>query len=158
MVSQFSTTAMIKMFLDSTFFTILIFLAILTSMLVLSLMISDVDKKTYEYGMLRALGFKKTHLMGMITINSFTFSIPGMCFGIMIAFILNILIRELVFKMSYNATSYELALSAIIIGVSFGFAMPIFANYYPIKEAMSKTLRDSLDLSKRTKDQFGVKI
>jgi hypothetical protein len=94
----------------------------------------------------------------MITINSFTFSIPGMIFGIMIAFVLNIFIREMVFKMSYNASTYELAASAIIIGVLFGILMPLFANYYPIKQAMGKTLRDSLDLSKRTQDQFGVKI
>lgn len=44
------------------------FLAILSSQLLYSLMLSDVDQKTYEYGMLRALGFQSSHLVSMITI------------------------------------------------------------------------------------------
>ena len=63
-------------------------------MLVFSLMLSDVDSKTYEYGMLRALGFKKSYLVSMISISSFTFSIPGMVAGIFVAFILNVLLRQ----------------------------------------------------------------
>ena len=127
-------------------------------MLVLSLVISDVDGKTYEYGMLRALGFKKQYLMGMISINSLTFSISGLFFGVLIAFLLNVILRQVIFIISYNSTDYNLTESAIYIGVSFGFLMPLVANYFPVKLAMGKNLRDSLDLSKRTKDQFGIKI
>ena len=121
-------------------------------MLVLSLMIADVDGKTYEYGMLRALGFKKSYLMSMITLNSLSFSVPGLLYGIFMAFILNVMLREIIFYESENAASYILDPLAIIIGVSFGFLMPLFANYYPIKSAMGKTLRDSLDLNKRTQN------
>ena len=56
-------TALIHDFLNATFMSTIIFLAILASMLVLSLMLADVDGKTYEYGMLRALGFMKRHLI-----------------------------------------------------------------------------------------------
>jgi ABC-type antimicrobial peptide transport system permease subunit len=62
-------------------------------MLVLSLMLSDVDGKTYEYGMLRSLGYRKPHLVSMITMQSSMFSIPGMVFGIIVAFIINIGLR-----------------------------------------------------------------
>ena len=72
-------------------------LAILGSVLVVSLMLSDVDGKTYEYGMLRALGFKKSYLVTMITISSFFFSIPGTICGIVVAFIMNIGLREAIF-------------------------------------------------------------
>ena len=158
MVTEFKTTGQIKTLLDSNFFTILIFLSILSSMLVLSLVISDVDGKTYEYGMLRALGFKMKYLMSMITINSSVFSFIGLSLGVVIAFLLNILLREIIFIEAENVTNYTLAPLAVAIGISYGFFMPLFANYYPVKLAMGKNLRDSLDLSKRTKDQFGVKI
>mmetsp|Transcript_15624 Transcript_15624/g.19664 ORF Transcript_15624/g.19664 Transcript_15624/m.19664 type:complete len:82 (+) Transcript_15624:540-785(+) len=75
----------------------IIFLIILASMLVFSLMLSDVDGKTYEYGMLRALGFKKPYLVSMITISSFSFSVPGCVGGIIVAFSMNILLREAIF-------------------------------------------------------------
>jgi ABC-type antimicrobial peptide transport system permease subunit len=55
-------------FLASTLIVVICFLAILSSQLLYSLMLSDVDTKTYEYGMLRALGFKSSHLVSMITI------------------------------------------------------------------------------------------
>jgi len=66
-------------------------------MLLYSLMLSDVDGKTYEYGMLRALGFKKVYLTNLILLQSFAFSIPGIFFGVIIAAIFNTGLRELIF-------------------------------------------------------------
>ena len=65
----------------------------LSAMLLYSLMLSDVDSKTYEYGMLRALGFRKRMLVGMIIEKSFSFSLPGIFLGVIIAWIFNVLLR-----------------------------------------------------------------
>jgi ABC-type antimicrobial peptide transport system permease subunit len=65
----------------------------LSAMLLYSLMLSDVDSKTYEYGMLRALGFRKRMLVGMIIEQSFSFSLPGIFLGVIIAWIFNVLLR-----------------------------------------------------------------
>ena len=127
-------------------------------MLLYSLMLSDVDSKTYEYGMLRALGFRKRMLVGMIVEQSFGFSLPGIFFGVIIAWILNILLREIIFINAQNAMTYELTTSAIVIGVTFGLVMPVIANYLPIRVAMDQTLRNSLDLSKRSDGELGVKV
>ena len=83
--------------MNATFFTIIVFLGILSSILVYSLMLSDVDGKTYEYGMLRTLGFRKPYLVTMISISSFSFSIPGLASGICVAAIMNIGLRESLF-------------------------------------------------------------
>ena len=138
--------------------TTIVFLAILASMLTFSLMLADVDGKTYEYGMLRALGFMKRHLMLMITLNSFSFSLPGLFFGVIVAFIINLVMREVIFMEAKNTLSYNLTSMSLVLGISFGLLMPFFANYLPIKSSMSKTLRDSLDLNKRKDDKFGVKV
>ena len=66
-------------------------------MLLYSLMLSDVDSKTYEYGMLRALGFRKSMLVSMIVEQSLSFSVPGLLIGVMIAWVLNVLLRKLIF-------------------------------------------------------------
>ena len=114
----------------------MIFLAILASMLVFSLMLSDVDGKTYEYGMLRALGFKKPYLVTMITFSSFSFSIPGMFGGIFVAFIINAGLREIIFINAKNYLTYELSTSSWVMGICFGLLMPFLANYFPIKSAL----------------------
>lgn len=127
-------------------------------MLLYSLMLADVDEKTYEYGMLRALGFKKEHLVRVITLKSLGFSIPGLFFGIIVALILNIGLRMLIFISSENYSSYELTPASIWIGAIFGLIMPMIANYFPIMSAMGKNLRNSLDLNRRSKDEVGIKV
>ena len=47
----------ITIFLNTILGTIIAFLGFLSVQLIYSLMLSDVDEKTYEFGMLRALGF-----------------------------------------------------------------------------------------------------
>lgn len=126
-------------------------------MLVFSLMLSDVDGKTYEYGMLRALGFKKPYLVTMITISSFSFSIPGCICGIFVAFVINTGLREMIYLEAKNELDYKLSVFAIILGLICGILMPFIANYYPIKSALDKNLRSSLDLNRRA-DKIGVKV
>ena len=121
-------------------------------------MLADVDGKTYEYGMLRALGFMKRHLKLMITLNSLYFSIPGLCLGILISYLLNLATREIIFLVAENTLSYKLSTSALVLGITCGLLVPLFANYLPIKAAMSQTLRSSLDLNKRKDDKLGVKV
>jgi hypothetical protein len=156
--TEFVNTQDIQAFLNATLLTIIIYLAMLSTMLLYSLMLTDVDGKTYEYGMLRALGFKKSYLTRMIMMQSFGFSIPGIAFGLAVAFIINIMLRELIFHLSDNAESYDLTTVSIIIGVTFGIVMPLISNYFPIQAALGKNLRNSLDLSRRTTDEIGIKV
>ena len=134
------------------------FLSFLSAMLLYSLMLSDVDSKTYEYGMLRALGFRKHMLVLMIVEQSLGFSLPGLFLGVVIAGILNVMLRSIIFIQSQNYMGYSLTTSAVVIGVTFGLFMPVLANYLPIRAAMGKNLRSSLDLSKRTDDEIGIKV
>lgn len=110
----------------------IVFLAILSTMLLYSLMLSDVSEKTYEFGMLRALGFKKEYLLRVITMKSLSFSIPGLFFGIMVALIINIGLRMVIFLKADNAWNYDLTTVSIIIGGAFGLIMPMISNYFPI--------------------------
>ena len=155
---QFLATSDIKSFMNGSILPILIFLSLLSAMLLYSLMLADVDSKTYEYGMLRALGFRKQMLVGMITEQSLMFSLPGLTIGIFVAWILNIQLRKLIFISAQNYMTYELTSTAILIGVSFGLIMPLLANYLPIRSALGMTLRNSLDLNRRTDGEIGVKI
>jgi ABC-type antimicrobial peptide transport system permease subunit len=63
-------------------------------------MLSDVDEKTYQYGMLRALGFRNKNLISLISMQSFSFSIPGLLGGLLVAYFLNVIARYFVFQLS----------------------------------------------------------
>ena len=44
-------------------------MVVLGSILIFSLLLSNVNEKTYEYGMLRALGFRRLSLVGLLFIQ-----------------------------------------------------------------------------------------
>ena len=47
---------------------------------------------------------------------------------------------------------------SILVGIMMGTLIPLFANIYPIKTALGKNLRESLDLNKRPTNSIGVKV
>lgn len=107
-------------------------MGILTSQLLYSLTLGDVETKTYEYGMLRALGFESSHLVSMITIQSFFFSIPGVIAGIAVALTFNVLIRFFIYYMTGNAVGFGLSTISLYIGIGFGVIMPLLSILLPI--------------------------
>ncbi|CAD8197204.1 unnamed protein product [Paramecium octaurelia] len=118
----------------------------LSILLIYSLMIGDVDEKTYEFGMLRALGFRKSWLIVLLLFQALTFAIPGLLLALITCYLLNALISMYIFDMSLLISSYSIPLYALIVQISIGICMPIVSNILPIKQALSTTLRDSLNL------------
>lgn len=106
-------------------------------MLVITLMLADVDGKTYEYGMLRVFGFRMRDLTLMISLNSTFFSLPGLCLGLILAFLINVALREVIFLQASNWLTYDLTKSALILGITCGFLVPLLANYLPVRAALS---------------------
>ena len=62
-LDQMHTYKGITTFLDTNLIAITAFLGVLSAMLIYSLMLSDVEERTYEFGMLRALGFNTKNIM-----------------------------------------------------------------------------------------------
>lgn len=156
---QFQLTATIKDFINSSIGNIIVFLAILLATLMYSLMLQDVNQKTYEFGMLRALGWKKKYLVSVISLKSLAFSCIGVTVGMTAAAIINMGLREAMFVESWSYLTYELTTISVVMGITFGILTPFLANYWPIKASMDKDLRNSLDMTRsKSADMFGVKI
>jgi ABC-type antimicrobial peptide transport system permease subunit len=91
--------------------------------------------------MLRSLGWKKKYLVAVITLKSISFSFFGLFVGILVAFIVNTFLREIIYIEALNYLDYNLTTASIVTGIAFGFFTPLFANYWPIKESLSRDLR-----------------
>lgn len=89
---------MLMDFINTSMTTIIGFLAILSVQLIYSLMLSDVEEKTFEFGMLRALGFNRKNIIYTIIVSAFTFAIPGIIFGLLFGAAENAGLRYLLFK------------------------------------------------------------
>lgn len=132
MLDSIKQVEQIRVFLSSAFSIIVFFLAVLSIQLIYSLMLSDVEEKTYQYGMLRALGFRNKNLIGLISLQSFSFSIPGLIGGLVVAYFLNVIVRGFIFYYAENSTNYDLSVGAVILGVCLGIVLPLISNILPI--------------------------
>lgn len=132
LMTQVEQIGMVRIFLSSSMGTIVFFLGILSVVLIYSLMLSDVDEKTYSYGMLRALGFRNKNLIGLISLQSFSFSIPGLAGGLLVAYFLNLIVRYMIFVYAQNTTDYSLSTGSVVLGCILGIFLPIMANIIPI--------------------------
>jgi len=121
-------------------------------------MLSDVEEKTFEFGMLRALGFNTKNLMMTIFIQAFTFSIPGLITGIIMSAILNYIVRDVLYALTNNYSTYWLSIGAVWFGCFIGIVIPIFSNVLPIQSALGKNLRASLDLYHRSASELSISV
>ena len=155
---QMKAVEFITIFFSSNMLSIIAFLAILSTQLIYSLMLSDVEEKTYEFGMLRALGFNTQNVGVTIVIQAISFALPGLIIGFIFAAILNVVVRYLLYKLTNNYDTYTLSAGSVIIGVLIGTCIPLLSNIVPIQKALGKNLRASLDLYHRKAGELTIAI
>eukprot|EP00826_Nyctotherus_ovalis_P035149 TRINITY_DN2991_c0_g1_i2.p2 TRINITY_DN2991_c0_g1~~TRINITY_DN2991_c0_g1_i2.p2 ORF type:complete len:396 (-),score=90.18 TRINITY_DN2991_c0_g1_i2:1104-2291(-) len=108
--------------------------------------------------MLRGLGLKSNYVILMVMIEAAIFSIPAMLVAFVIAYMLNITVSLAIFHKTYMATSYFLHPIGFAYGLVIGVVMPLLSNILPIRRALSKSLRDGLNLARKTINDVTVRI
>ena len=117
--TQIESIGMISIFMNTILATIVAFLAILSVQLIYSLLLSDVDEKTYEFGMLRALGFSKNNVLYTVLFQGTIFAIFGIILGEITAVIFTFGIRSEIYSLVENTSTYWV--SPLVIFFSFFF-------------------------------------
>lgn len=74
--------------IESILFTVILFLFILNFILIYSIVLSDVEERTYEFAMLRVLGFKNSSLMTLLLIQAMFTAVPATVLGFGMMFLL----------------------------------------------------------------------
>ena len=86
------------------------------------------------------------------------FSIPGSLFGFFIMTLLLFTLKLIIYDATKFAIFTEVDNFTLYVGLFMGIAVPLIANYLPIREAMSKSLRDSLDIYRKSLDDLTVTL
>ena len=133
-----------KLFLQDIFIGIMFFLWMLCVLLVYSLMLGNVDERTYEFGMLRSLGFKKNNLIFLIILQGFIFAVPGTILGLVTSYITNNFIAFLFNWYTALVMPFFLSSTNIIFGIVAGLSIPLISSYLPIKKCLDDNLRETL--------------
>jgi ABC-type antimicrobial peptide transport system permease subunit len=151
-------TIFVRYFLENVFGAVIALLVLLGVLLIYSLLLNDVEGKTYEYGMLRALGMKQRTLVQILGLKSFLFAICGIGTGLFFCWLVNIPVAELIAEFAAVSPDYELDTVAVVIAAIVGLVMPLVSNIFPIRRALTKTLRDSLDVYHHVADEVSITV
>ena len=109
--------------------------------------------------MMRALGFDKEHVLVFIVLQAFSFAVPGMLLGLILALLLNDGFRESIYYSTHYAGEYGLTGESMLVSVILmGFVVPLISNIGPTREALQKNLRSSLDASRRDGGDESVSV
>ena len=141
-----SSVEVLKLFLQDIFIGIMFFLWVLCILLVYSLMLGNVDERTYEFGMMRSLGFKKNNLILLIILQGFIFAVPGTILGLTTAYIANNYVAFLFNSYTHLVMPFFLSTFNIIFGIVVGLSIPLISSYFPIKKSLEDNLRETLTI------------
>ena len=158
LANQIESSQVMVAYLSNIFMAVLLFLGILSVLLVYSLMMGNVDEKTYELGMLRALGLKHRDLRVLLVIQAVVFSVVGFALGIYLSFVLNVAYEFVLTWFTGLPVQASLEGASIGMGILTGTLIPLASVYIPIKRALSKAITDSLDAYHRVVSDVSVKI
>lgn len=135
-----------KIFLENIFIGISVFLWMLSVLLIYSLMLGNVDERTYEFGLLRSLGFQKNNLLIMIVAQGLIFALPGIGLGLLSSYIVNNYIAFLFNWYAAIVMPYYLNSSTIAWGIGIGLSITLISSYFPIKKALDANLKETLTI------------
>jgi ABC-type antimicrobial peptide transport system permease subunit len=151
-------TILIRTFLDTIFGCVIVLLVFLGALLIYALLLNDVEAKTYEYGMLRALGMQHPHLAEILILRALLFAVPGTILGLIGCYFAHIPIADAIAAYASLPPVYALETRAVVIAAIVGIVMPFVANILPIRRALSRTLRDSLDIYHHVISDVNVRV
>jgi ABC-type antimicrobial peptide transport system permease subunit len=131
--------------MGSILFAVIFFLFLIDGILIYSMMLSDVEERTYEFAMLRTLGFKNSSLVTLLVVQACFQSIPATCVGFILLLIFSQAAQLALYLYMGVTVAVHLNLTIVMLGVVTGIVVPMISSVYPIKQALGTSLRDALD-------------
>jgi predicted lysophospholipase L1 biosynthesis ABC-type transport system permease subunit len=114
--------------------------------------------RTYEMGMLRALGLKHGTLGQLLTIQTASFAVPGIAAGLFVSSMLNFVVVAVMRWFAAVQLPWGMYPGAWIFAVVLGVCVPALAVIVPIQRALTATLRDALDISHNVVNDVTVRM
>lgn len=146
------TTRFFRLFLSLIINIIATILAILCIVLIYSLLIINVENRTFEFGVLRMMGITRFGLIMIILIQAFLYAIPAWIIGIVLGELIYIGVASILGNYFQVQMSLIVTWESFLLASALDIIIPVVASILPIWNALSQNLQDSLD-TQRSKVQ-----
>ena len=104
------------------------------------------------------MGLRHKSLIQILSTKALSFAIPGVAVGLIFAQLATILIADKIFGFANLEPDTSLSKTAVVMSVILGAGMALLGNIAPIARALSRTLRDSLDVYHHVTNSINVRV
>ena len=148
----------IPMFTDMIFLAINFLLNLLCAVLIYSLLNSDIQEKSFEFGTLRGMGLDRNGLLSLMIVRSTLILVPGLILGNTMSYVIYTMVCYVVFNSLHLSSSFYPPLSIFLITSFWGIFLVLLASAYPIMRVLSRSLAQSINVMQRSINEIVVVI
>mmetsp|Transcript_11325 Transcript_11325/g.24389 ORF Transcript_11325/g.24389 Transcript_11325/m.24389 type:complete len:1375 (+) Transcript_11325:14-4138(+) len=135
-------------YLSQVFWVVLLVLVCLGAVLVYALAQAEIEEKTYEFGMLRALGLRFRSLLMIMVFRGLSTAVPGLLIGLGVSAVAMVAVASAFSQVTEIVIERTIPTSSIILALCVGLLVPLIANIIPTRKALSVSLKDALDATR----------
>ncbi|GAM17947.1 hypothetical protein SAMD00019534_011220 [Acytostelium subglobosum LB1] len=145
-MSELSNNRYVSLFLGLILNVIIFILLFLSILLIYSLLMIDVETRTFEMGVMRMIGTTRSGIIQLMLCKAFSYSLPSWVLGLVLAQVFGFVVSAWFSSLTGVPIPPKLTPTAILLATGLGILIPVAAAIFPIKSALGRNLHDSLDV------------
>lgn len=147
-MSTVRTRRFVTLFLGLLLNVLLVILFTLATLLVYSLLMINVEQRTFELAVRRMLGTSLRELLGLLVFQALGYGVPSWVLGMIAAQLLVLVIMGALVSATGFNLSVLLSGQAVLLGTLLGLLVPLVGSIGPIRTALGNSIREALDFSR----------
>jgi len=157
-MDELSKNRYVALFLGLILNVIIFILLFLSILLIYSLLMIDVETRTFEMGVMRMIGTTRSGIIQLMLFKAFSYSLPSWGLGLLLAQIFGVIVSAGFKSITGVPIPTKLTGEAVILATILGMVIPVASAIFPIRNALGKNLHDSLDVkhSKTTAVEISI--
>jgi hypothetical protein len=137
---------------------VILVLLFLSMLLIYSLLMINVDTRTFEMAVFRMLGQRRSGVVHLLLFQAMSYAIPAWILGLVAAQIGGYALAKFFGDYTHIEVPALLTPTAIGVATVLGVASPILASLLPIRAALQRSLHTSLDVRRQAAPAVRITI
>eukprot|EP01065_Artemidia_motanka_P038051 TRINITY_DN4692_c0_g3_i1.p1 TRINITY_DN4692_c0_g3~~TRINITY_DN4692_c0_g3_i1.p1 ORF type:complete len:1141 (+),score=302.14 TRINITY_DN4692_c0_g3_i1:115-3423(+) len=134
-----------SLFLGLLISLVILVLTALSILLIYSLLMINVETRTFELGVLRMVGMRRSDLVQLVLTQAFFYALPAWVFGLVLAQVVwwqirQALVDSLLMDLETGLDPFAVGMATLV-----GIGIPLISSVVPIESALQLNLQDALD-------------
>eukprot|EP01133_Synstelium_polycarpum_P002551 gene2551-2924_t len=145
-MNELSDNRFVALFLGLILNVIIFILLFLSILLIYSLLMIDVETRTFEMGVMRMIGTTRAGIVQLMLCKAFSYSLPSWALGLLTAQLFGLGVSAWFRNVTGVPIPTRLTVEAVLLSTALGIIIPVAASLLPIRSALGRNLHDSLDV------------